>query len=199
MNRNERLQAHWVSVPDYYLPDPQQHLLNPRDCAHFEYSRQTLTNCKTVLDVGCWDGWLDFLLIKEGFEVEGVEVVTGLGKAAQRYADIHNLKYKVYDGFFEELLLEKKYDAVLCYETLEHVHPQGVERYIAALEATSGAKVLISLPNQKHEDNSPQHLWTPTLEVITQLFGHKPNLNVIYRDYPGTTIPGNWFIHYTVK
>src|SRR5206468_3473215 len=91
----------------------------------------------------------------------------------------------------------QKYDAVLAYEILEHIPLEDVPAYVAKMEGLARYRILISLPDQRHEDNA-QHLWTPHLGNIGDMWGHKKRFNVDYVEYPGTDIPANYLIRWEV-
>jgi cyclopropane fatty-acyl-phospholipid synthase-like methyltransferase len=152
---------------------------------------------KTVLDVGCFDGWLDFLLINAGFEVDGLELMPELVAAAKRYAERNFVNYNIYEGEFLSVGIDRKYDAVTCFETLEHVGLDTAKEYIEKMESLATKGILISLPDQKAEDN-PQHKWTPTKELIEELFGEKKNFSLTTNSYINKEIPMNFFISYEV-
>lgn len=195
INRQERLAAHSVRLPEGYVPVPQSHLGNARDRTHFQMAAAYLKaiEAKTVLDVGCYDGWLDFLLIGEGYSVEGVELIPDLARAARRYADRNFISYTVHEGYFADMDLDGAYDAVLCFETLEHMPLEEAKACAEKMSRLAKRGVIISLPNQKHEDNR-QHLWTPSKDVIEDIWGRKPGYSLSFVPYPETNIPGNYFI-----
>ncbi|MBD3260318.1 MAG: methyltransferase domain-containing protein [Candidatus Altiarchaeales archaeon] len=197
--REERLQAHTVNLPPGYLPNPEQHLSNMRDGFHAIWTLKQLEDMQhaTVLDIGCYDGWLDFLLILRGYILVGVEVVPELAEAARHYAERNFLPYEVHTGFFDELDIKSPFDVVMAYEVLEHVSFDEIPDYIARMERVAQKKVLISLPDQKHEENE-QHLWTPTEELIKELWGDRKEFHLGYRTYEGTDIPPNFFISYMI-
>lgn len=194
-DRSERLRAHAVRLPEGYVPNPQPHLGNTRDGNHYLRALRFLKGigARTALDIGCYDGWLDFLLIAKGFEVEGVEIIPDLARAARRYADRNFIGYRVHEGYFLDLDLPGPYDAVLCFETLEHMPMEDVRACAERMHRTASKGVLVSLPDQDHRDN-PQHLWTPTEEVIRDVWGAMPGFALDFVPYSGTAIPGNWFI-----
>jgi len=195
----EQKKLHFIDLPHNYLPSVELHEHIPRDRYHMEYSQENLNRAKakSVLDIGCFDGWLDFWLIGKGYNVEGVEIMPNLVKAAKRYADRNFIDYKIHEGEFLSVSINKKFDAVVCYETLEHVDLETAKEYISKIESLAERVVLISLPNQKAEDN-PQHKWTPTHELISMLFAGKNNLIISTHKYPGTQVPDNFFISYSV-
>jgi len=199
MDKAERIKAHDLKIPEGYLPRPHSHLGNPRDAFHYSMTVEKLQEgqVQTVLDVGCFDGWLDFLLIDKGFKVTGLELIKALADAAKVYASRNFYQYKIYQGFFDEVEVTESFDAVICFETLEHIALSSLGNYLEKLESLAKKMVLISLPNEDYEKN-PQHLWTPTKDLIGDLWSDRKDFFIKYKDYPNTDIPGNWFISYRV-
>lgn len=198
MNRVEHIQRHQVRLTPEYMPNPRAHLQSERDRFHFSWTLRQLALLPgaSILDVGCWDGWLGFLLMEEGFRVHGVELIPDLALAARRYAAAIKAKgYHVYQGFFDKLSINGSYDVVTCYEVLEHLPIELAAEYIEKMDALANRHCFVSLPDQRHEDND-QHQWTPSGDLIDELFWHKKNYALEYRDYPGTGIPGNWMIRW---
>jgi len=200
VSTKEEIRAnHEVTIPESYLPVPEAHIGNKRDNKHFTKALEVLEDlgAEKVLDVGSYDGWLDFLLIDKGYDVEGVEFIEGLALSAERYAVKNNKKYKVHKGAFDEVSISDIFDAVLCFETLEHVPLDSIPVYIDKMEKIATKGILISLPDQDHKENK-QHLWTPTEELIKSFWGGKEGFRLEYVEYPDTGVPSNWFIHYKV-
>lgn len=205
-NRQERMAAHAVQLPKGYLPDPDRHLNSIRDLTHFLKAKKWLSDigAKTVLDVGCYDGWLDFLLIREGFSVTGVEMIPELADAAVRYADRNFIPYTVYNSHVLDACpyflcddTQTQYDAVVCFETLEHMTIEEAKTAAGYLNSWARKGVMVSLPDQGHNQN-PQHLWSPTVDVIQDIWGKMTGYAVEHVPYPGTTIPANYFIKYDI-
>jgi len=199
METEELIKLHQMNFGPDYLPDPNRHLSIPRDLKHYQYTISTLRGkrYKTILDIGCFDGWLDFLLTRMKYWVTGIELIEELANAANRYADRNFIPYKAHHCRFMETEIKSIFDVVLCYETLEHVSFEDVPGFIDKMESLCNEMILISLPDQKHEDNI-QHQWTPTEEVIKELFGHKKNFDLQYFSYGPGPVPPNWFISYEV-
>lgn len=192
MNRTERSAAH--AVQGSWMPNPKAHLESVRDAFHFKWATESLVGM-SVLDVGCFDGWLDFLLIETGSNVEGVELIPELCESARAYARANKVDYKVHQGFFEDVAIDRHFDVVMSFETLEHIPLEMVPVYVAKMEAIATRRILISLPDQRHEDNI-QHLWDPSFELIKSLFGGKRDLEITYKPYLGTDIPANFMVKY---
>jgi 2-polyprenyl-3-methyl-5-hydroxy-6-metoxy-1,4-benzoquinol methylase len=202
MNKSERITAHFMDFGPDYMPNPHGHLNNQRDLFHYEKALEFAERsaAKKILDVGCFDGWLDLLLIEKGYDLTGVELIPTLVSAGLLYALKHHIDYMIYLGFFEDIIFTdwEKFDMVMCLETLEHVDlEETVPIYIEKMEALSLRGIFISLPDQDHGDNK-QHLWTPTEKVLRDLWGKKRNLFVEYHQYDDPNIPPNWLIYYEV-
>lgn len=195
MNKLHLLNLHRMPIPEGYLPDPSRHLYNERDRAHYEWALKKLNGYKSALDIGCFDGWLDFLLMEKGFKIESVELVPELAQAANNYAKKNSLDYVCHEGLLTELKFDKKFDCCLCFEVLEHMSLIEVQEYLSLMEDLSNSLVLISLPDQKKEDNL-QHQWTPTSEVVCELFGKKKGFESTYIINQGT-VP-NFLISYYI-
>lgn len=195
--KQDLLALHGINIPDYYIPNPETHLYNVRDKAHYEWALKKLRefNCSLALDIGCFDGWLDFLLIKDGLKMESVELVPDLAAAAVRYARALNLDYICHCNLLPEVKFNKKFDCCLCFETLEHMDLSDALECVRLMEDLATKLILISLPDQRHEDN-PQHRWTPTEPLIRSLFGSKPGFNLEVKHYPGMSIPSNFLFSF---
>lgn len=74
-----------------------------------------------ILEIGCGQGWLMEELIKEGFNVEGIDPsVSGSVIAARKGLNIIN------DKFPSETLKDKKYDLIILSQVLEHIKNPGL-------------------------------------------------------------------------
>lgn len=147
---------------------------NQRDWRHLEWTDSMLKkfNCASLLDIGCYDGWLGACL-GGNLDYLGVD--------------------KRQDGDWMDYDMQgKMYDACAMYEVLEHVSLDVVADFVDKAVVHTSKLILISLPDQKHEDN-PEHLWTPNKKTIEMFW---PQARVHYETYPGLPIPGNWFIYF---
>lgn len=181
------------------IEDPNLHLGNPRDSFHFGWTVARLREmgALTVLDIGCWNGWLDMLLAKAGFGVHGLEPVASLVLAARECAKSLGFPdYRVFQGKFNEVpLADKSYDAVACYEVLEHMPFPEVEIAVGRMAQIARKGALVSLPMQEARDN-PEHLWTPSEAAINYLFGGRKGFAMEVREHAGTSIPPNYMIRF---
>lgn len=171
-----------------------------RDNAHIEYSLRKTEVGQRILDVGSADGWLALHLATKGRKVSAIDFVKrGMDwtrQHAQRLGVNIDLRY----GFLEnlsEVFSDKKFDAIMVYETLEHVDYRRLPWYLEKMESLLdiGGKILISLPLQDLNDN-PEHLWSPSENLINKVFENKPCYELQWVDMPHHEVPGDWFISY---
>jgi 2-polyprenyl-3-methyl-5-hydroxy-6-metoxy-1,4-benzoquinol methylase len=111
----------------------------------------------TVLDVGCWNGTLGLVLIRDcGAIVDGIE------RDAEQAAVARSNGYRVVDVADLDLGIpdssSRKYDFILFGDVLEHlVHPTVVLADISQ-RLNPGGKVIVSLPNIAFVGNRLSHL-----------------------------------------
>ena len=84
---------------------------------------------KTVLDVGCGEGWLCRALVAEGIDAVGVDAVDALVEAARNHGDGDYRSMSYAD--IARGLLDVRVDAIVCNFSL--FGEQTVERLLAAM------------------------------------------------------------------
>lgn len=193
----EIFNLHDVLVPNDYMPHPEVHVTNMRDGAHYQMMKRWVNDLKPsiCLDVGAWDSWLYILLAQEFPETQfiTVELIQGLVEAANRYIDINGLgNIKAVCGPWEAVTLHHTFDFVTAFEVVEHVRKEDAREFILKMCACS-KHIFVSLPDQKCELNQ-QHQWTPTEESIGEVMPFE-HYSLERQEYPGSTIPANFFIH----
>jgi 2-polyprenyl-3-methyl-5-hydroxy-6-metoxy-1,4-benzoquinol methylase len=101
----------------------------------------------SVLDVGCGEGAVGRLLRSEGAErLTGIEIDPGAARVAREFYD------EVAEGAVEDVLptLSGPFDAILCYDVLEHlVDPSAVLAQLRTI-AAPGGHLHVSVPNARH-------------------------------------------------
>jgi 2-polyprenyl-3-methyl-5-hydroxy-6-metoxy-1,4-benzoquinol methylase len=101
----------------------------------------------SVLDVGCGEGAVGRLLRSEGAErLTGIEIDPDAARVAREFYD------EVAEGAVEDVLptLSGPFDAILCYDVLEHlVDPSAVLARLRTL-AAPGGHLHVSVPNARH-------------------------------------------------
>lgn len=130
---------------------------------------------KVVLDVACGEGYGSALLSKWGAkEVVGIDVSDDAINNARRMFAYENVSFIKHDAHLvDQLLIPKKFDIVVCLETIEHLSdPTAFLNAIKRLLSSKGM-IVISCPNEKNEfsaDNkNPFHLAAYTFEEFQAL------------------------------
>jgi ubiquinone biosynthesis O-methyltransferase len=102
---------------------------------------------KTVLDIACGTGYGSRLLADTGaVEVDGVDISDDVVAYARQTYAAENVHFST--GDICEFKSPKRYDAITCFETIEHV--KDFRRALANLHAllADGGLLLISSPNR---------------------------------------------------
>ncbi len=134
---------------------------------------------KTVLDAGCANGFGCEKLAENAEHVVGVDIGAGLIDAARNRncakTDFHVLDLDAAD--WAHVLGDMRFDAVTCFETIEHV--QSPEHLLGALHArlNPGGRLLLSVPSAEYEPLdeegkpiNPYHRHVLTREACVKLF-----------------------------
>ena len=130
--------------------------------ARYLWAGDILKDSENVLDVACANGYGTNLISQK------VKKVVGIDKN-ERYLDIARTKYHRENILYERLDVDSQkikgnYDAILCFETLEHVkYPQQLLEKLYSVLKDNGL-LLLSVPNSKYEkfingkNKDPYHL-----------------------------------------
>lgn len=126
---------------------------------------------QTVLDFGCGLGYGTYLIYKNGFKVEGYDISKeAIDECRKRYPHIKFLRTNV------PMKFEKKYDAIIASEVLEHV--MDVELFIETLceNLNRPGLTLLTTPNVKYSKKlNPHHYHEYSLEELRELL---PNAKI---------------------
>jgi 2-polyprenyl-3-methyl-5-hydroxy-6-metoxy-1,4-benzoquinol methylase len=124
-NRNFYSTSDGAFMPEQYVT--RAHLFLPR----LKWVREWVhTNgYRTVLDIGCKDGYLGLTLSAEGRDYVGIDPSTDAIERAKQLNTKYNLDAKYINAFFEDYELKYdenirkygKYECVVCTEVIEHV------------------------------------------------------------------------------
>lgn len=80
------------------------------------YLQGEMTN---ILDVGCGNGWLSYLLAREGHDVTGVDINRYELEQASEAFDLSNLDF-IYDDLFSPTILEGRYSHIILSSSLQY-------------------------------------------------------------------------------
>ncbi|NPD45566.1 bifunctional 2-polyprenyl-6-hydroxyphenol methylase/3-demethylubiquinol 3-O-methyltransferase UbiG [Lentimicrobium sp. S6] len=119
-------------------------------------------DAQNILDVGCFDGNMGkFLLSKsDNIKIDGIEPCETSAKVASKYYN------DVFNGYLEDFKTEKKYDAIVCGDILEHLNDPWFQlKRISNFIRTDGCLIL-SIPNAGH--------WTLVFDQLNGKFEYLP-------------------------
>lgn len=101
-----------------------------------------------VLDAGCGDGYLSYLLANRGLEVVGVDI--SLFRAKFAHEQCAGADFAVADGRYLPFRSEY-FDSVVCCEVLEHVPDYSFIVDEMYRVTKKNGKLLATVPNKMHE------------------------------------------------
>jgi 2-polyprenyl-3-methyl-5-hydroxy-6-metoxy-1,4-benzoquinol methylase len=141
-----------------------------RHLAPYRWAARTAAG-KSVLDVGCGEGYGAAFLAETAASVTGIDRPEPTARARSRYRG-SNLTFRTLD--IEHLdALEEQFDVVLSCQVIEHVvDPVGFLRTLSARTAPSGGILIVTTPNRLMTvSENPFHLreWTaPELLALAE-------------------------------
>lgn len=103
---------------------------------------------KTILDLGCGNGWLAMAMIEKGFDVYGIDASpSGIGVAKKKFPD----RFFLQDLRSEDLpkeISDIKFDTIVSTEVIEHLYDpiQFLEFCAKILRKSGGSYVVLSTP-----------------------------------------------------
>lgn len=121
-----------------------------------------------ALDVGCGQGYMTSAI--QATHIVGCDVNTTHLDVARRFFLDNDLDIPVMEGDIYDLpFSDKKFDAVYCLETLEHLEdPVPAAREIRRV---CRGTLYVSVPAHGHMRSTPGHLQDFTSESLAELFG----------------------------
>ena len=129
-----------------------------------------LTN-PSILDVGCWQGTMLYLLRSEGCRVAGVDLCGPALETARHRLSRFDSGVELYEGMAHEVLSRipsQEFDIVICAETLEHVPSVLLKETCREIMRVAKHAILVEVPGW--DDGAPNHLRVFTLEDLGKLF-----------------------------
>ncbi|MEM3504415.1 MAG: methyltransferase domain-containing protein [Nitrososphaeria archaeon] len=133
----------------------QRRIISPKNFTYYyqlrlieKYTRKE--RFEKILDVGCGVGTLDFYLAAMGVKVTGIDISAKAIKLCINNAIFLNVSKntKFLAGNFLKVKIKDKYDAILCFEVLEHLdNDQNTLEKISNLLTNSGI-LFLSVPSK---------------------------------------------------
>lgn len=126
---------------------------------------------KTILDIGCWDGYYSFMAEKRGaskvVSLDRLDMNPGRGLGYKLLHKYFNSQAELRDGSIYKLNLAEKFDIVLCYGVLYHV----ADPLTAMINAISVAKERFCFEGLMTSDSEPiMTLIYPITEEFTTIY-----------------------------
>jgi len=128
-----------------FIPDHGTTSMQEDHIARYEFALQFSTGIR-VLDIACGSGYGSFILSKNAQFVDGIDISIESIHFAQSQYKKDNINFQV--GDINNYYSDKKYDLIVCFETLEHIENyKTVLKNLKSLLAPNG-KLIISSPNR---------------------------------------------------
>ena len=104
----------------------------------------------TIFELGCHDSKSLLFLPYLPLEYLGVDAdwEGGLNIAKKKYKEIDEYKFLKSKNIQDFPILKNKFDLVICLETLEHLPPEDLERYLLKLSNLIKEYFIITVPNE---------------------------------------------------
>jgi len=120
------------------------------DIKRLQFILDTLKNNlppqSVVLDVGCGNGVISRSLGEAGYNVYGIDVSEKAIERAKELNTFPNVRFAVVSA--EQLIAEeKKYDAIICSEVLEHLNKPGDLLNTLSQSLTNTGVLIVTVPN----------------------------------------------------
>lgn len=174
------------SQDDYLLPE---HWLLPKEniwtIMHHAYVKRVVEivvriGAKSLLEVGCGDGWNCAQFVKAGINTTGVDLsVNGIQHASRMVTKAKFFCCDVRDEQFRSAFPEL-FDAVVFIEVIEHIPPddcvealQNIASYVKP-----GGVLVLTTPSTNIPNNNPHHYRHFTEPILRDLVSQAGNLEV---------------------
>jgi len=121
--------------------------------------RRSLGNSKTILDLGCGDGFL-MEVLTEGMscKVVGVDLYEkNVKSASKKDIFIQVFKMDVIKFIRQQIRKGRKYDLVFCSQVIEHIERDKGERLLSLLDKVAKQRIIIGTPREFMEQH-PSYL-----------------------------------------
>ncbi|HSX40474.1 MAG TPA: class I SAM-dependent methyltransferase [Candidatus Saccharimonadales bacterium] len=115
------------------------------------------TSDKTILEVGCSDGYGTSLLAKKATKAHGIDIdKEAITSAKRKYAN-KNLSFETVDVL--KINAGKKYDVIISFQVIEHI--KEVDAYLLKLRSllNNRGMIILSTPNRMLRLSKNQKPW----------------------------------------
>jgi SAM-dependent methyltransferase len=129
---------------------------NPRETARllidFGYVLQLLDlhAGASLVELGCGSGWMIRFAARHGVDAEGYDISPEMIAIAREEAAREGLEVRFEAGDYEQLDLDRRFDACLIYDALHHSARPDLVLAAARRALKPGGRLLLVEPNWKH-------------------------------------------------
>ena len=158
----------------------------------------------TLVDVGCFSGWIGKELSTLGVEVWGIDINPVVIQLAAFHATGSLAIFEFLPVQKLGYMHPKQFDGAILFDVLEHVFDPELALKNVKMAVKDGGWVFINLPHPKGENESKdtckfhehEHLYSFSQKEIERLMGKEKNFNLEVITNEANQI--NWFINYQI-
>lgn len=139
------------------------------------------SGAKTVLEVGCGDGWNCGQMVESGLDVVGIDwSVRGIAYATALVPKASFLQTDVRSPEFLEKF-PQQFDAVALIEVIEHIPPhdcvEAIRNIVKPLKR--GGTFVLTTPSENFPNNNPQHYQHFTEQKLRTMMSDAGSLSIV--------------------
>jgi SAM-dependent methyltransferase len=176
---------HGYKLPDHWVLH-EQHQDKPFTLLHSAYVKRAIeiikaSGAKTVLEVGCGDGWNCGEMVAAGLDVVGTDwSVRGIAYASALVPQARFSRLDVTSPEFESQFPDK-FDAVALIEVIEHIPPSDCVSAIRSITQPlkSGGTFVLTTPSENFPNDNPLHYQHFTAQKLRDMMGRAGGLEVV--------------------
>lgn len=191
------------------LVSPVLEYLNRDHTDRYELAKTYLSEEDFVLDIACGIGYGSYILAKGSKrEIDGVDLSEEAISYGERYYKLPNVHFQVSDIF--DFTSKQKYDAIVSFETIEHVKEGEKVLEIFSRFLKSGGTLIMSTPDEDYlpleKNPNPFHLRQYTFKEmkamletagfeIQEFYSH----DWVYKGMKKNELGGNYVVYVCKK
>jgi 2-polyprenyl-3-methyl-5-hydroxy-6-metoxy-1,4-benzoquinol methylase len=159
------------------------HTLESAEHRHRYELAASLLEGRRVLDLCCGIGYGTLTLAETAAEVVGVDRDAGaIDTATVLGADAGNVRFETADAVAYLAEHGEEFDAIVCYEGLEHLDRLDAATAILVELAAHGTAMMLSVPNSRtFAEENPYHVTDFGYDEALAFFGRLPDATVLHQ------------------
>lgn len=173
--------------------------IKPDHLERYKFASEYLDEGLTVLDAACGVGYGSYVIAASGHNVLGIDIEPRALDMAKEFYAHDNVKYLVCDISKEQFpFADSRFDAVVSFETIEHVMEAIARRFLTNLSKISDV-LLASVPNEEvvphnyHTHPFHERHYTPEefIELLESTGWEVEKMYTQHTKNPGLVEPGD--------